>query len=254
MPTATIIGYGRFGALLASLASSSFDLTIVETDPAKIHEAEAAGFTVKLLAEATNKDFVFLAVPIAAIESTLRQIAPLISKDQVVVDLCSVKVYPISLMKRYLPDVQIIGTHPMFGPDSAKGGIHGLQVAICPVNASAENLTILKQFWTGHGGTVIETTPEAHDQDAVYSQAFTYSLAKIIHNMDLPPITFKTKSFSALVEVARLSANDSEQLFHDMLFYNPYFSSMKTAFEGAITQTNMTLADIASEQANTQSH
>jgi prephenate dehydrogenase len=26
-----------------------------------------------------------------------------------------------------------VGTHPLFGPQSAANGIHGLQIAICPV-------------------------------------------------------------------------------------------------------------------------
>jgi len=249
MKKAAIVGFGRFGELLASLGKSSFDLYIVENNPEKAKAARAQGHTVIPFERVADADFVFLAVPISEIEQTLVTLAPLVDQHHVVMDLCSVKVHPTKLMQKHLTNSQILGTHPMFGPDSAKRGLKGLQVAICPLRVEPENLKIVTDFWAGHGLDVIETTPEAHDKDSVYSQAFTYSLAKIILNMNLPNITFKTRSFNDLTEIAALSANDTEQLFHDMLFYNPYFSDMKAELQAAIAKTNVILARVEAEQA-----
>jgi len=55
-----------------------------------------------------------------------------------------------------------------------------------------------------------------------------------------------------LRQVAEFSANDSEQLFHDMLFYNPYFPKMKKELEDSIGQTSLTLNEIENEQAATR--
>ena len=79
-------------------------------------------------------------------------------------------------------------------------------------------MQVIKNFWEKLGAIVTMTDPEQHDKDSVYSQAFTYSIARIILNMDLPSVGFQTRSFNKLTEVAELSAHDSEQLFHDMLF------------------------------------
>lgn len=252
MKKAAIVGFGRFGELLAALARSSFEVIVIESNPERAQVAKDKGYTVEYFNNISKVDFIFLAVPISEIESILIKLAPLVYEKHVVVDLCSVKVFPINLMRKHLVKAQIIGTHPMFGPDSAKHGLDGLKVAVCPINAMPENLQVLKDFWHAQGASVLETTPEEHDKDAVYSQAFTYSLAKIILNMKLPEVTFKTRSFSALMEVARLSANDSELLFHDMLFYNPYFSEMKMELQTAISKTNIILTTIEAEQVDSK--
>ncbi len=45
-----------------------------------------------------------------------------LAPDVLVMDTCSVKTHPVGLMERMLPaTISILGTHPMFGPDSARG-------------------------------------------------------------------------------------------------------------------------------------
>lgn len=249
MKKASIIGFGRFGELLAKLAFPIFDISIIDSSDERLNAAKQLGYCVSTLNDAVESDFIFLAVPISQIESTLVKLGPLLSKDQVVIDICSVKVYPTNLMKQYVPKAQIIGTHPMFGPDSAKKGLEGLQVAMCPIRIEPSNLEIIKNFWEAQKVDVIQTTPEQHDQDMVYSLALTHTVSKIINGMNIPEITFKTRSFKAIHEVAVLSANDTDQLFHDMLFYNPYFSQMKADLEASIKKTDNILNKIESEQS-----
>jgi hypothetical protein len=67
--------------------------------------------------------------------------------------------------------------------------------------------------------------------------------------MHLPRVGFKTRSFEALLQVAEFSANDSEQLFHDMLFYNPYYSEMKGQLESSIELTRLQLDEIEAAQS-----
>lgn len=243
-----IVGFGRFGELLARLSAGVFDVHIVESNPQ--HKSTAAeNYTVIPFESLIDMDYIYLAVPISKIEDVLMQLAPIVTENQVVIDLCSVKVYPVQLMKKYLHHVQILGSHPLFGPDSAKKGLQGLQVAICPINISDDNLQILTDFWTNQGVVILQTTPEDHDKDSVYSQAFTYAVARIINNMQLPDITFTTRSYKAITEVANLSANDTDQLFHDMFFYNPYFRQMKAQLEQSITTTDIILNEIEAEQS-----
>ena len=61
-----------------------------------------------------------------------RPIAPLLSPDALVIDVCSVKEYPVRLMKELLPErVSILATHPMFGPDSAAHALQGRKIVLC---------------------------------------------------------------------------------------------------------------------------
>lgn len=249
MKKTAIVGFGRFGELLANLGKGTFDFYIVESNPARREAAEKSGFTLLPFESLTDMEFIVLAVPISQIESTIRALAPLVDERHTVIDICSVKAYPARLMQKYLSRCQLLATHPMFGPDSAKRGLQGLQVAFCPLRINPVDAQLVRDFWTNQGVVVTETTPEQHDRDSVYSQAFTYSVARIILNMRMPEVGFRTRSFDNLMQVAEFSANDSDQLFHDMLFYNPYYPEMKKQLEGAIAQTQQRLDEIATEQS-----
>lgn len=252
MKKVAIIGYGRFGELLARLCANEFDVCIVESDLKRAKGATRAGYKCVTMEYAKNVDYIFLAVPISEIEKILIELSPLVNSRQVVIDTCSVKVHPVKLMKKYLKTAQILGTHPMFGPDSAKKGLKGLQIAICPINIKSENLQSIKDFWANKDVTVIETTPEDHDKDAAYSLAFTHTIAKIIVGTNIPDVRLTTRSFNDITEIALLTAKDTDQLFHDMLFYNPYFSEMKKKLEDSVDKTYSVLDAIETEQFSEQ--
>lgn len=245
---AAIIGFGRFGELLANLGKDTFDLYVIEPDPARREAARQSGFRLISFESLDDVELIFLSVPISQIEDTIQALVPFVDERHLIIDICSVKVYPARLMQKYLTKSMLLATHPMFGPDSAKSGLKGLRVAFCPLRIDAANAEPIRSFWTNLGATVTVTTPEQHDKDSVYSQAFTHSVARIIRNMHLPQVDFRTRSFDSLTQVAQFSANDSEQLFHDMLFYNPYYPDMKKQFEAAIEQTRQRLDEIEAER------
>lgn len=252
MKTAGIIGYGRFGELLASLFKQNFRVTVIETSQERARAARDAGFATIPLRDIGKLDIVVFAVPISAIAETIKKAAQYVAPNQLVLDVCSVKVYLATLMEQHLSQCQLLATHPMFGPDSAANGVHGLQVAICPITASDSNVQMVVGFWQQLGAKVVMTTPENHDKDAAYSQAFSYSIARILLDVDVRDITLKTRSFELLAEVGHLSAKDSGQLFHDMLYYNPYFKSMKQKLFAAIDSAQDKLDEIEKEQDTTK--
>lgn len=248
MKTVGVIGFGRFGELLAALMKKDFSITIVEQNAERKQAAQAAGYNVAELKNIASLDILIFAVPISAIEKTLIEASRYVSENQLVLDICSVKVYPANAMKKYMSHCQLIATHPMFGPDSASNGLSGLQVAICPLTSDEDNTQLIVDFWQKLGVTIIMTTPEAHDKDAAYSQAFSYSVAKIILGADIGKVKLRTRSFDALMKVAELSANDSDQLFHDMLYYNPYYKDMKVKLLASMAAASQKLEEIEKEQ------
>lgn len=252
MKRVAIVGFGRFGELLCDLLAPNHSLAVVESNTARRQLAKDKGYSLIDITDIGACDVVVFAVPISAIEEVVAQATQCVTADQLVMDICSVKVYPVRVMRQMLSHCQIIATHPMFGPDSASKGLEGLQVAICPIRASDANVEMVVSFWQKLGVEVLMTTPEAHDKDAAYSQAFTYSIAKLILGVDVTHVRLTTRSFNAIAEVARLSANDSPQLFHDMLYYNPYFASMKAKLTASMEDTRTVLQAIEDEQSQTQ--
>lgn len=246
MKTAVVVGFGRFGALLCGYLQSTYDVRVIEPHAAKAKEASAQDFAVVTPETIKPDDIIFLCVPISSLGQVAKELAPYISDGQVVVDVCSVKVYPIAQLQEHLLHACIIGTHPMFGPDSAAHGLDGLRLALCPTSAPEEAAQEIEQFWSGLGVHVIRTTPEAHDKDAAYSQAFTYTIARMLLTAHAPGVTFTTRSYDKLLDIAEISRNDSDQLFHDMLAYNPYapaaIETLQTAAQASLTSALSTFS------------
>lgn len=248
MQTAAIIGFGRFGELMAGLCAARFNVLVVEDNDARQRAARELGYHVIPIEGLAEVDFIFLAVPISALEAVLELLEPVLRADQTVIDLCSVKVYPVRLMQKLLKSPQLVGCHAMFGPDSAKKGLQGRQVAMCAVRVQDNSLRAIRELWEGHGCEVIETTAEKHDHDMVYTLAFTHTIARLILHMELPEVVFRTRGFEDITEVARLSARDSQQLYYDMLYYNPYFKDLLQDFRSSIDKTLAKLQEIETDQ------
>lgn len=171
---------------------------------------------------------VFLCVSISAMEEVIRRIAPMLRKGCTVLDTCSVKVHPVRVMETLLPaEVNIIGTHPMFGPDSGKDGIDGLPLAFCPVRAERS----VRDFW--HDGfckmglEVLNLSPDEHDREAAYTQGITHFMGRVLYDLELKSSAIGTKGYEKLLEIIEQTCNDPFQLFLDLQRYNPYTKQMR---------------------------
>ncbi|HLF66945.1 MAG TPA: prephenate dehydrogenase/arogenate dehydrogenase family protein, partial [Gammaproteobacteria bacterium] len=70
--------------------------------------------------EALSQEIVILSIPAQFLESYISQHVDNVRPGTLVVDVCSVKVKPVEILNRLLPkEIQILATHPMFGPFSA---------------------------------------------------------------------------------------------------------------------------------------
>ena len=243
-----IIGYGRFGALLCDLLAPKYEIAVVETHTSRQNVVTEKSLRLVELSDLGGYDTIIFAVPISTFEEVVSEASQYISDSQLVMDISSVKVHPANILRKHLSHAKLIATHPMFGPDSASKGLKGLQVAVCPLNVTQHTVDDVVSFWEAIGTDVLITTPESHDKDAVLSLAFTHSIAKVISGMNISDVQLTTRSFNDIVEVAKLSANDSDQLFHDMLFYNPYFREMKKSFLLSLHSLVGRLEEIEKEQ------
>jgi len=178
---------------------------------------------------------IILAVPINQIQNVLRQISPFVQKDVLVIDVCSVKEKPIQWMKQLLPkSVSILGTHPMFGPDSAKDRIKGKTIVLCPERILNPQLNAIKKRLKKNGLNVIVTTSTEHDKQVAYTQALVHFFARSWNAMQLPPQKITTESFSKLNEISRTLMNDSEELFFDMHRYNRFAKEASRVYQKKI--------------------
>lgn len=221
-----IIGMGRFGRLLADLLSSYGDVFVLSRK--KIDDIKYKQIEYK---ELGDMDIVIPAVPISEFENTLKIINNYLQPGSLVMDVCSVKTIPCQQMKKIIKkEVELLGTHPMFGPDSAKAGLEKLQVVVCPVRISKKRLKEIVGIFEDLKLKVIEVTPAEHDKQAAKSLMFVHFLGRGLSRIGLKTQEITTLGFERLLAVNETVNNDTWQLFLDMQNYNPYTGKIRKKF------------------------
>jgi len=227
--TLGIIGFGQFSCFFIPYLKPYFSKICVSSRSNKRGAALRLGVDFVSNREAARQDVVMLSVPISQIENVLREIKNEILPGTLVMDVCSVKVYPVKLMKRFLgKKVNIIGTHPLFGPQSGKRGIKGLEIVICPARVDDKTLKDIRNMFLSMSLKVILTTPTKHDKIMASTQALTHFFAKgVIKTIDARNFEFSTPSSRKLFDIINDVREDSPALFRDIETLNPYSKSMR---------------------------
>jgi len=226
-PRLGLIGFGAFGRLTATHLSPYFD--ILAHDPA----ADDGEGMVRLttLEEAAACPVVVLAVPVGVLAETVAAIAPHVTPDALILDVGSVKVKPAQVMLDGLPEgVDVVGTHPLFGPQSGKDGIAGLRIAVCPVRGDKAAWRVAAFCRKALGLKVFIVTPEDHDREAATVQGLTHLIAKVLLAMEPLPTRMTTTSFERVMQGVDMVRHDSAAVFRAIEHDNPYAAEVRRRF------------------------
>ena len=237
-----LIGYGRFGRLTVRHLSRDFPVVVHTRSEEKREDITRAGGRLVTRAEACAKKIVILCVPISTMQATLRDIAPLLAPGTLVVDVCSVKVLPVQWMTDLLPGhVEILATHPMFGPDSAATSLKGHKVVLCPQRLDDARFTKIKTWLQDKGLTILETTADEHDRQIAVSLALTHFIGRSLSEFGAKPLAIDTEGYKRLLHILGVVTNDTWQLFQDMNRYNPYAKEKRELFLRAVQKVDLEL-------------
>ena len=225
-----IIGFGRFGKLTARYLAEDFDVFVFNRSD-KSAEIQESGAQNASLGTVCRQKIVILCVPISTLEQVLVEIGPLLKKDSVVVDVCSVKVYPARWMKASLPEtVSILATHPIFGPDSASDSLKGHKIFLSPIRIDQQPYQKIKTYLASKELVLIESTPEDHDEQIAVSLSLTHYIGRALSEFGAAPLGIDSEGYKRLLHILEVVENDTWQLFYDMHRYNPYAREKRAAF------------------------
>lgn len=236
-----LIGFGAFGRLTARHLAPHFG--ILAHDPAATDDLDGL---VRLadLAETAACPVVVLAVPVEALEATVAAIAPHVAPGALVVDVGSVKVKPARIMAAGLPpSAQIVGTHPLFGPQSGKDGIAGLNIAVCAIRGGPAARRVAAFCRAALGLKVFLVSPEDHDRETATVQGLTHLIARVLMAMEPLPTRMTTLSFERLMEAVELVRHDSPAVFRAIERDNPFVAAVRERFFDLAGQARADLED-----------
>lgn len=239
--TAGIIGFGRFGSVLAGLLQKQQISVSCFDSEDRSKEAETSGVEWTSLAQVMKADVVFLAVPIRNFPDLLKTISSQTKTGQVIIDVASVKTQVRDWMLEFLPeDVQVLNTHPMFGPDSI-GSDHDLKMVYCPTRLEEA----ADQYWRGvfesWGCRIVELSCEEHDRLAARSQGLTHFMGRVMEDMGVERTIVDTHGFRQVHHVVEQTCEDTVELFRDLQNYNPNTPEMLRTLRESLDKVEGTL-------------
>lgn len=223
MNKVSIIGFGRFGNLLYELLQKGFEIDVFDID--SNNETESVHFVS--LEDVLKNDTIFLAVPIRDFEELMKNLSTKIQGNKTVIDVCSVKVHPKNMMVEHLSnEVDIIATHPLFGPDSFQE--RGSVMMMEKVRDQHDRYDFWKSYFQSQNIIIEEITADQHDMMAAKSQGLTHLIGRVIDDFGTQKTNIDTVGYQALHKLVSQTCNDSWELFEDIQKFNPYTESMIT--------------------------
>ncbi len=166
MKIAIIGGSGKMGRWFASfLLNDGKEVIITGRNERKLLEAkQQLGVEVASNIEAVkNADVVLLSVPIDNFEEVVEQLCPYTHSGQVIVDITSIKVFPVETMHKYIKTGLVLGAHPMFGPGARS--IVNQNFVLTPTNEEETALAQkISKYLEAHGARATIMTPNEHDE------------------------------------------------------------------------------------------
>ena len=242
--TVGLLGFGRFGRMAYEYLRRDKEVRVYDSDSSQLQGiAEATTFE-----EAVSAPLIVLCVPISAMEDTCKKMAPLLREGQIVVDTCSVKKRPLEWMATHFPEsVQILGTHPLFGPDSGKEGVAGLKIALCPARIEQESYHSIQHYLHRLQLVTVEVTAQEHDQQIAKSQAVFHLIAQVMKQLRWASQDISTPGPEAFDRLVKTVQQDTNQLFLDIERENPYAAEWRQRFIQEVLSLDKKLSDSKEE-------
>ncbi len=193
-------------------------------------------FADDLDSEIRTSNIVMISVPINDTEKTIEEIAPKMPAGSLLMDITSIKTMPLDAMLSYAPsDVEILGTHPMFGPSIPD--IRGQTVIFTPVEErSGKWFPIVRSLYEDNGAHIEIMSPEKHDKMMAVVQGLTHfayiSIGSVFRELEFDVANsrrFMSPMYDIMLDlVGRILAQNP--YLYAMIQMNPEVSKVHQAY------------------------
>jgi prephenate dehydrogenase len=233
-----VLGAGKMGVWYAKYCKAKGDTVVLAArNKAQLeklgHElgVETADFPTAV----KGADRVVICVSISSLEEVVKKIAQSIHKDQPVMDICSIKQYPVDVMHKYLKGALVLGTHPVFGPGS--NGVAHKAYVLTPTNPEEEVYAEeFKQWLLKEEAHVFVMTPEKHDELMSIILGFSHFVGLAVCETLIAQPGFKESktlagtTYRMLFTLAESVAQETPDLYANVQTKVPGLAKMEDSF------------------------
>ncbi|KAJ0102815.1 hypothetical protein Patl1_06701 [Pistacia atlantica] len=223
-----ILGFGTFGQFLAKTMIKQGHIlqATSRTDHSQLCDQLGISFfrDLRAFVEADN-DVILICTSILSLSQILKSL-PLnfVKRPTLIADVLSVKEYPRNVLLQVLPEeMDVLCTHPMFGPESGKDGWKDLTFVFEKVRIrDEETCSSFLQIFESEGCKMLEMSCEEHDKAAAKSQFLTHTIGRVLSEMEIQSTPMNTKGFETLLQVKESSVKNSFDLFSGLFIHNKF--------------------------------
>lgn len=245
-------GTGETGRFFAKFYKKhGFDVAIWGINKKKDIALElGVQFAEDLDKEIKSSDVVMISVPINITEKTIEEIAPKMHAGSLLMDITSIKKGPIEAMIKHAPpNVEILGSHPMFGPSIPD--IRGQIVIFTPIEGRCTKwFPVIRNLYENNGAHIEIMDSVAHDKMMAVVQGLTHfayiSIGAVFRELEFDVATsrrFMSPMYDIMLDLVGRILGQNPYLYA-MIQMNPEVAKVHRAY---IEQCDL-LADIVKKK------
>lgn len=225
-------GLGKW--IAEQLRYDNFDVTITSRNKdsgMKVAKKLKLNYTDDNIKAIENSDIVIYSVPIEYMVDTIAQTAGYAKPGSLLIDVTSVKMQPSDALSKYAPDgVEILPTHPMFGPRISS--LDGQVVILTPIEDRCNMwYSRVYSYLKEKSAKIVVSTPEEHDKTMSVVQGLTHfsyiSIASTIRKLGVS--VKKSRDFASPVYSLMLDMISRIVSQNPYLYYSIQKSNNQTA-------------------------
>lgn len=233
-----ILGAGKMGMWFAKFfLEEGYSVVVADRKKEKLAKvkSELAVETADFPEAVKDADRVLICVSISAFESVVKMIAPSIRENQVVMDICSIKKFPVKVMHKHIKRGVVLGTHPVFGPGSK--GVGHKAFILTPTSPEEKKFAETFKVWLEQKeARVFMIPPEKHDELMSVVLGLPHFLGVVTCDALLEQADYaETKkvagtTYRMLFTLAEATALENPQLYASLQLNLPEIAKLESRF------------------------
>ena len=233
-----IIGAGKMGVWFAKFfLEEGYSVVVADRNKEKLSKlkGEIAVETADFVEAVQNADRVLICVSIGAFEEVVKKISSSIREGQVVMDICSIKDFPVKVMHKHIKTGLVLGTHPVFGPRSK--GVKHKAFILTPTNAEEREFAeSFKKWLETKKAHVFMMPPRRHDELMSVVLGFPHFLGLVacetlLEQADYPETkNVAGTTYRLLLTLAEVTALENPELFASLQLSLPELEKIESSF------------------------
>ena len=233
-----ILGAGKMGVWFAKFfLEEGYSVVVADRKKEKLSKlkSEIAVETADFVGAVKNADRVLICVSISAFEEVVQKISSSIREGQVIMDICSIKDFPVRVMHKHIKRGLVLGTHPVFGPGSK--GVKNKAFILTPTNAEEREFAESFRKWLEtKKARVFVMSPKKHDELMSVVLGFPHFLGLVacdalLEQPDYPETkNVAGTTYRLLFTLAEATALESPDLFTGLHLNLPQLRKIERLF------------------------